>query len=231
MAVVPDPAHLARISLFQNLTHPELTKLHGMLHIMTLAAGSGVMTVEQPGEVAYVILEGTVKIHIEQLDGTEVILAILGPGEILGEMSLVDALGRSASVATMEATTLLWLDRSTFWGCLREMPTMTYNLVGILSRRLRLANAHIQVLAALDVDGRIAHQLLAFAQTYGEPAVNDTVRIPLRLTQVDIAALVGASRVRVNQVLGTYRRLKYISVDAQHRITILDRAALIQLGQ
>lgn len=84
-------------------------------------------------------------------------------------MSLADSLGRSASVLTLEDTTFLWMDRSTFLSSMEEMPAIARNIVGILSRRLRLADTHTRSLAALDVHGRVAAQFLAFAREYGEP--------------------------------------------------------------
>jgi CRP/FNR family cyclic AMP-dependent transcriptional regulator len=97
-----------------------------------------------------------------------------------------------------------------------------------MSRRLRLANVQMQALAGLGVDGRLARQLLAFANEYGEAADGGAVRIPIRLTQGDLAGLIGASRVRVNQVLGTYKLQGYVSADRNHRITIHDRDGLAQ---
>jgi CRP/FNR family cyclic AMP-dependent transcriptional regulator len=180
--------------------------------------------------VVYVILEGTVKIHAAHPHGREVILAVLGPGEIVGELSVVDSLGRSASVMTMEPVTLGGLDRERFWELLRTVPRLTYNLVEIVARRLRLANTQIQSLAVLDVPARLARQLLAFAREYGEPQNGGSIRIPLRLTQGDLGDLVGASRVRVNQVFAEYKRVGYISSDGSHRITVHDAAALEHLS-
>jgi CRP-like cAMP-binding protein len=187
--------------------------------------------VAEPGEVAYVILEGTVKIHVETADGGEVILVILGSGEIVGELSVVDSLGRSANVVTMEESIICWIDRSTFWQWMDTMPVMMHNLVRILSRRIRLANAQIQSLASLDVYGRVARQLLAFAQEYGEKLPNGDILIPIRLTQSDIAGMIGATRVRVNQVLVAYRQRGHISVDHNYRITVHNTEALIQRAQ
>lgn len=216
---------LAEVPLFEGLSREQLEKLDGLLHRKKYPAGAEIITVEQPGEVAYVILSGSVKIHIGQPDGSDVILAILGPGELVGEMSLADSLGRSATVVTLEESVLLWMGRPHFHASLREMPAMTLNLVNILSRRLRLANVHAQSLSRLDVHGRVAEQLLAFAREYGEE-LPDGVRIPLRLTQSDLAGLVGASRVRVNQALGFFRRRNQVSVDRDNRLVVRDREAL-----
>ncbi len=222
----PPERPISEVALFRNLSPDELAKLASLLHRRTFPAGASVMTAEEPGEGAYVILRGSVKVYVVHTDGSEVILAILGPGEVVGEMSVADSLGRSASVLTLEETTFLWMDRRTLLSSMHEMPAICRNLVGILSRRLRLADTHTRSLAALDVHGRVAAQLLAFAREYGEPLPGGGTLIPLRLTQTDLAGLVGASRVRVNQALGYYRKRGSISLDRDHRIVVHDEEAL-----
>ncbi len=226
MGALPDSSRLARIPLFDGLKPAELACLSSLLHCKTFPADTNILSAEQPGELVYVILQGTVKIHVEQADGSDVILAILGPGEVLGEMSLLDVPVRSASGITLEESSLLWMDRSGFQECVQATPCVALNLARILSARLRLANERIQALSALDVYGRVARQILAFADRYGESTPAGDVTIPLRLTQSDIAALVGASRERVNQVLGFYKRQGYISVDKGFHITVHNRQGL-----
>jgi CRP/FNR family cyclic AMP-dependent transcriptional regulator len=160
-----------------------------------------------------------VKILIEQVDGREVILAFLGAGDTVGEMSLVDSAGRSANVMTMERCTLLWMDRATFQDLLRNVPEFAQNLVKLLAGRLRMANEQIQSLSSLDVAGRLARQILAFAERYGRP-LDGGIQIPLRLTQSDLAELVGASRERVNQVMVEFRNQNLLTVDSTHRIHV-----------
>jgi len=222
-----DPKKLIDIPLFQNLNADQLNWLGQHLHRRVFSAGSNLAMTEQPGEVVYIILEGTIKIFKQNLEGTDVILAMLGAGDAVGEMSLVDSIGRSANIVTQEKSTLLWMGKSTFQECLHTMPVITRNLVQILTRRLRLANEQIQALATLDVYGRVARQILAFSQQYGQNTPESNTSIPLRLTQSDIADLVGASRERTNQVMVFYKRQKIITVDRRHRITIINRAALV----
>jgi CRP/FNR family transcriptional regulator, cyclic AMP receptor protein len=219
---------LEKIPLFRGLSGQDLSRLAPMLHHMTMYAGSNLMSVAEQGEAVYILLGGTVKIHVEQRDGSDVILAILGAGETVGDMDMVDALGRSANVVTLEETELLWMQRAAFQECLQTMPTLTLNLTRILTRRLRISNAQVQALSALDVYGRVARQILAFAQEYGHSSPNGDIIIPFRLTQTDMADLVGASRVRVNQVLVHFKEQHYISVDQNYRITLHDRGALAQ---
>ena len=218
--------YLAEVPLFRGLSARQLAKLEGLMHRKTFPSGAEIITAEQPGELAYIVLSGSVKIYVDQPDGSAVILAVLCAGEVVGEMSLADSLGRSATVVTLEESTLLWMDRVAFWTALDTMPTITYNLVNILSRRLRLANVHAQALSKLDVSGRVAAHLLAFSREYGETVEAGSILIPLRLTQSDLAGLVGASRVRVNQALGSFRRRGYLSVNPENRIIVHDPAAL-----
>jgi CRP/FNR family transcriptional regulator, cyclic AMP receptor protein len=227
--VAPSPAEpdvLSGLALFQGVPARELERLARLLHRRSLPAGTEVIAAEEPGEEVYVLLEGSVKVGLLTPGGTEVILAVLGPGEVVGEMSLADSLGRSASVRTLEETTLLCMDRMTFLSSVEEAPTLARNLANLLSRRLRLANTHVRTLAALDVPGRVAAQIVALAREYGRPSPKGGTLIPLPLTQSDLAALVGASRVRVNQAIAFFKRRGWISVGADHRIIVHDPGSL-----
>src|SRR5262245_21766669 len=225
-STVPNPRDLNEIALFRDLTEPELSQITAKLHGKTYPAGTTLMTVEQPGEVVYFIQSGTVKIHVEQEDGRDVIISILGPGECVGEMSSLDQVGRSASVVTIEDSDLLWVDRATFQRFLLELPRLAYNLACVLSARLRLANEQIQALAAREAENRIARQILAFADRYGQQLPNGNLYIPIRLTQSDIAALTGSSREHTNKILVSYKERGYISADRRHYLTIHNQQAL-----
>ena len=229
MTPLLDALDLETIPLFRGLTPTEQRHLHDLLGVSTFPAGAHILTAEQPGDVVYIVLDGTVKVQVDGPEGTAVILAILCAGDVAGEMSLVDRLGRSATVVAMEQSTLAWLTNTDFWTCLRSMPTMTFNLAGILSRRLRLSNSHVVDLATLDIEGRIADQLLALSDEYGEATPDGSCRIPFRLTQGDLAALVGASRVRVNQILVSWTHKEFLTVDRRHVVTLLNRRALAEM--
>jgi CRP-like cAMP-binding protein len=229
MVPVLDAVAFETIPIFRGLTPAEQRHLHDLLGVRTFPAGADILTAEQPGDVAYIVLDGTIKVQVDRPDGTAVILAILRAGELAGEMSLVDRLGRSATVVAMEPTTLAWLTRTDFWHCLRAMPAMSFNLAAIHSRRLRRSNAHVVALATLDIEGRLADQLLTLAEEYGEATPTGGCRIPCRLPQGDLAALVGASRVRVNQILVGWKHRGYLSVDGRQVVTLRNRRALAAL--
>jgi CRP/FNR family cyclic AMP-dependent transcriptional regulator len=217
---------LADIQLFEGLTSAQLEWVAQRAHRRVFSAGTNVLTIEQPGEAVYIILYGTVKIHVEQGDGRDVILTILGAGDLLGEMSLIDSIGRSASALTLENSLMLWMDKQTFNYLLDEFPPVARNLVRILSARVRLSDQLIQALATLDVYGRVARQLLAFAERYGRLTTDGETRIPIALTQGDIADLVGASRKRVNQVMVAFKGQNLIGTDAEGHISLCDKDGL-----
>ena len=215
---------LSYIKLFEGLTPTQLEWVAQRAHRRVFEAGRNVMTIEQPGEAVYIILYGTVKIHIEQGE-RDVILAILGSGDLLGEMSLIDSVGRSASAVTLESSLLLWMDKVTFNYILDNFPPVARNLVRIMTARVRLSDQLIQALATLDVNGRVARQLLAFAEKYGIEKEGRT-QISIVLTQSDIADLVGASRKRVNQAMVSFKEQGLVDTDAEGRIAIRDEGGL-----
>lgn len=215
-----DITKLSKIALFEGLPPAQLVFVAEHARERTHRAGSAIVHQDDPGETFYVILRGTVKISTTLPDGNEVFLAILATGDTVGEMSLIDAAGRSADVITQEETTLVVIDRSVFDELSSCGPIFTRNIMRILSRRLRLANVRIQAHCTLDVYGFVAFQLLEFAELYGENQPNGDRLIPIRLTQSDIAQLAGASRERVNQVMVAYRRKGLISIDPQYHVTV-----------
>lgn len=226
MSAPPTVAQMQRIAIFQGLSPRDLATLAAEMRAATYPAQTALITAGEPGDRVYVVLSGTVKVFTDTADGSEVILALLGPGEVVGEMSLVDNLARSASVTTLETSVLASIDRERFWRLLHGMPQMMSNMVTMLSRRLRLANLRIEANAALDVEGRIALHLLALAETRGQANPQGATRIPIRLSQNDLAALAGASRVRVNQIIVDYKRRGYIAIDRDLRISLLNPEAL-----
>src|SRR4051812_12848597 len=102
MLTQSETSALDKLPIFKDLAPEELSKLARLLHRRTVQGGAGIMRVAEQGEAVYILLNGTVKIHVEQSDGSDVILAILGPGEIVGDMDMVDGQGRSANAVTLE---------------------------------------------------------------------------------------------------------------------------------
>src|SRR5262249_53034464 len=128
-----------------------------------------------------------VKVYVDHADGTQVIIALLGAGDLVGEMSILDNTGHCANVVTLEDSILLWVARPVFQQWLRISSSLCFNLTRILAARLRFADEQIQWLSAFEVEGRVARQLVTLAQRVGRLAADGCTQIPIRLTQSDIA--------------------------------------------
>src|SRR5215213_7109976 len=231
MSAVIDPIVLRNIPLFRELKRPQLSRLSELLHRKVVAAGTTLISedelIHKADKVAYIIQQGTVKVHIyDPVNDKNVTLAILGRGQIVGEMSLMDSRGRSASVTALEESTLFLIHHAVLQKCLRRMPLLTYHLVEVLASRLRLADAQIQAMATHKVPGRVARQILAFAEEYGQPTNDGHTLISLSLTANDLADLVGATSVSVYNALSDYKKNRYISIERKCYITVLNRDAL-----
>lgn len=223
------PNVVENIRLFSGLTSQQASWVANRLHAHNFPSGADLIIAGTPGEAVYFIISGTVKVYVPQLDGREVTVNLMGPGDTVGEMSVIDNTGRSASVVTLEETKVLWMSREDFQEAFHTMPNLSENLLRTLSMRLRNTTENIQAYASLDIPGRIARQILAIAGTYGQTQP-EGIYIPLRLTQNDIAELVGASRKRVNQVFVILKREGVLAVDAGWHITVYRKDFLEQMS-
>ena len=222
-------ATVDNIRLLSGLNSQQTTWVANRLHIHNFPSGADLIIAGTPGEAVYFILSGTVKIFVPQLDGREVTVNLMGPGDTVGELSVIDNIGRSASVVTLEETRVVWMSREDFLEAIRTIPPFSENLLRTLSSRLRNTTENIQAFASLDIPGRIARQILVISRNYGQ-VVPEGIYIPLRLTQNDIAELVGASRKRVNQVFVMLKREGVLSVDASWHITVFRNELLEQMA-
>ncbi|MGO8671974.1 MAG: Crp/Fnr family transcriptional regulator [Capsulimonadaceae bacterium] len=215
-----DPHLLSKVLLFQGLPPEQFEIVSRTLRSKSYPARRTLFEGLEPGESVYVVLSGSVKVFDEDVNGLLVVLAILGPGEVVGEMSSMDKLGRSASAITLEPSTIGWVDGATFTDWCRRMPALSHALAEMLSRRLRLANAQIRALSTLAVPGRLARTLLALAREYGRESQGGGTAITVPLTQSDLAGMTGASRVSVNQTLMGWKRSGHISEVMKHVIVV-----------
>ena len=146
---------------------------------------------------------GEVKILLGGSEGKEVVLALFGPGEFFGELALLDGEPRSADAVVTTAAELLILVREDFLRFLRDMPGVAVNMLASLSRRLRRTDRLVHDAAFSDVRTRVARLLVELAETRGKPGEGGIVIGP-RLTQGDLAGMVGATRESINKCLRYY---------------------------
>jgi CRP/FNR family cyclic AMP-dependent transcriptional regulator len=227
-AATPDPldhaAYLAQVPLFADLDSESLRQLASVAHRRAFRAGAVIFNRGDPGQVLYVIRQGKVKIYLTSPDGQELALAVFGPGECFGELALLDGQPRSAAATAIEPVETYAVQRSAFISAVMHHPRIAIQVMNVLSCRLRQTDEMIQDLLFLDVHGRVAKKLLELCETHGVRTPQG-IRIELRLTQADLAAMVGASRESVNKAMGYLTAKQYITTD-KHRTTVTRLAEL-----
>lgn len=173
-----------------------------------------------PGDRLYVITEGKVKLGRTSSDGRENLLAILGPGEMFGELSLFDPGPRTATATAVAETQLVGLTNDQLHAYLSRHPNVALTLLAALARRLRRTNENVADLVFTDVPGRVAKALLELSGRFGRP-VEEGILVAHDLTQEELAQLVGASRETVNKALADFATRGWIKLEAR-AVLLLD---------
>ncbi len=218
MATENEAIYLKQVPLFAGLADEDIRGLMALAKRRTFRNGEVIFHREDPGQVLYVIKEGKVKISLISPDGQEISLVVFGKGECFGEFAILDGLPRSADAVALEKVECYTLQRSDFHNAIMKNPKIAIQIIEVLTRRLRSTDQMVEDLIFLDVYGRVAKKLLELADTHGTK-VDDGTRIDVRLTQQEIASMVGASRESVNKVVGYFTDKNFISTD-KHKITL-----------
>ena len=171
-----------------------------------------------------VLLSGRVKAVALDAGGHEAIVALRGPGDLLGELSAIDGAPRSVTVTTLEPVEALVLAGSAFTAFLERRPRVAMVILRMLASRLRYADTRHADLAAHDVVGRVATRLVELSERYGVET-DGRIEVELPLSQEEIASWVGASREAVSKALHVLRSLGVVET-GRRRISVLDPEAL-----
>jgi len=188
--------YLRRLPLFSRLPDTELAELADRVRTKTFKRGEMIFRKDDPGTHLYMVLEGGVKIALPGEFGQEALVAIMRPGEFFGELALFDRSPRSASATALEDTRAALLAGDDFLAYLESHPASFRVVLETLARTIRRLSDRVEDLIFLDVPSRVAKYLLDLVRSSGGDG-NE-----LTLTQDELAAFIGASRVSVNRVLG-----------------------------
>lgn len=222
-------SRIRSVPLFRALPEEPLAELAGRLVTRGVHRGEVIFRRGDRGTTLYVIDAGAVRISNLAADGREAVVALLGPGEVFGELSLFGQGVRSADAHAMEDGRLLSLSHEDFRPYLEQHPAVAVALLGILASRLRETDEALQDVIFQDVPGRVAKRLSQLAANHGVPH-EDGLLIDLAFTQEDLARMVGSSRETVNKALVAFTARGWIrSVD--RRYVIIDQAALTQRAE
>lgn len=212
---------LAHVPLFSGLSPGELEGLATLISPHRYTAGETIFHEGDAGTALYIIEKGEVKIVLGSPEGKEVVLTLLGPGDFFGELALLDGEPRSADAVAMETSDLLRLLRQDFLRFVAEHPQVAINLMAVLSRRLRRVDQLVHDAAFLDVGTRLVRTLLELAETRGQAGPRGSVVITSRLTQSDLANMIGATRESTNKWLRRYAEIGLVSHN-RGQLTLLD---------
>lgn len=176
-----------------------------------LKAGDTLFQTGDKGDGCYRLDQGLLKVSLISPQVRERIIAIITPGAVVGDLSVIDGLPRSASVHALTNCELRFLSRAAFDRLAQEHPEIHQYLVKLLAARLRQADEIIASLAFLPVKARVAHTLLALAENLGEETDSGGVLIPRIITQGDIAAMAGVARENTSRILSEWERKKLVT--------------------
>ncbi len=218
---------LQTVPFFANLEGDDAHELAERLVMRRFSPGQVIFHLGDPGGLLYLISKGKVRISYTTVEGQEVVLAILGPGDFFGELALLDDSPRSATAEAIGPTETLTLHRDDFIHFITDNPAFSLHVLQTLARHIRRLNIQLADIFFLDLPGRLARTLLNLADQYGRPTDDGTL-IDLALTQTDLAEMTGATRVSINKALGRFRRSGWIKTSGR-KVTIMDRGALENL--
>lgn len=213
-------ALLRRTPLFSSLTDAEAETLQESMTDVRLGRGQVLFTEGEPGDRLYIIVRGKVKLGRTSQDGRENLMAVLGPSEMFGELTVFDPVARSLTATAVSPTELLSLGSDELSEWVGRNPGVAKQLLQALAQRLRKTNESLADLVFSDVPGRVAKALLDLARRFGRQT-EQGIMVSHDLTQEELAQLVGASRETVNKALADFVGRGWIKLEAR-AVLILD---------
>ncbi len=208
---------LRNVPLFRDFDETELTQVAGLVTTHRYTKHQTIFREGDPGQSFYLILSGSVAVVRIASDGRETILSILKERDFFGEMSVFDTSVRAAGVRTMTDAEVGVIERDDFLALIDKTPRIGRLLVIALSERLRAANKLIAATTSQDIRARLASLLLNLMQNFGEPVSTGT-RISLRLTNQEMANMIGTTRETVNRTLNRFWDERLIDMRTAHVI-------------
>ncbi|WP_313407045.1 Crp/Fnr family transcriptional regulator [Aeromicrobium sp.] len=211
---------LRQAPLFNGLDDDASGALESSMSTVTLRRGEILFGEGDEGDQLYVVIDGKIKLGRRSVDGRENLIAILGPGQMFGELSFFDPGPRSATATAVTDVELRSLGHSALNPVLQSHPDVAYALLNQLAGRLRRTNEVVGDLVFSDVPGRVSKALLDLASRFGRQA-DDGIHVNHDLTQEELAQLVGASRETVNKALADFASRGWLRLEPRS-VIILD---------
>ena len=203
---------LAKSVVFGDLEESELRRLAGIARETTLAPGETLFEQGEESDGLYIVITGIVRIFLTAVDGREATISLLEDGEMIGEISLLDGLPRSAGAAALTETKLIFIPHHPFCELLDTSPKLTRQVLIMLCERLRAANGQVDQAIFHDLRHRLLMLLRQIAVIHGR-VDRDVSIVDMDLTQGMLAQMLGASREAVNKQLRSLAREGRVAMD------------------
>jgi len=204
---------LSRHFLLRDLDRRTLDRIVQYSVVKKLPAGAVICRQGDPGDCLYGILRGQVRIFNIGAENREILLNILLPGSLFGEIALIDDRPRTAHASAMEDCELLLMHRHHFMPLIQEDPRLAVHMLGILCERVRWTSSMIEDTTFLNLRARLAKRLLALAHSHGTKLEGGGIKINLRLSQRQLGAMIDASREAVNKQVQSWRADGILDMD------------------
>ena len=214
-----DATSLRRVPLFHEFEEAELSVIASAVTHRHYGKHQFIVRESEPGDTFFIVVSGSVSVCRIAPDGRETILSILKEGDFFGEMSMFDSSLRSASIKTLTDVEVGAVHRNDFLDLMDRNPKIGRLLVIALSERLRAANALIAATTSQDIRARLASLLLNLADQFGEAVANGT-RITLRLTNQEMANMIGTTRETVNRTLNRFWDEQLVDMRTSHVVVV-----------
>jgi CRP-like cAMP-binding protein len=191
---------------FQSMAQDEIDEIIAFAIERRYPRGATIFNKGDPGSSMMAVLAGRCRAGNVSADGKEVTLNVMGPGEIIGEIALLDGKSRSADVVALEDTTVMVVERANFMRFVMRSETMVERLLVVLCDRLRRTSQALEEIALFDLPARLARLLTKLAADHGRKLPGEQgTRIEVKMSQRDLSMLVASSRESVNKQLRVWR--------------------------
>lgn len=211
---------MREVPLFLGLNDSEYESLYEVMEEQTLSRGKILFKTGDYDEKFYIVLRGKLKLVASTEDGRENLVTVIGAGEFLGEIALLDPKPVSTTAVALTNTKLFSIKYEEMTKILNKYPLILKNMLRVLATRLRKTDEYLSDLVFYDVPGRVAKSLLTLSESFGEK-VHEGIFVAHDLTQEELAQLVGASRETVNKSLAEFAARGWIKLTPR-AVTILD---------
>jgi CRP/FNR family cyclic AMP-dependent transcriptional regulator len=196
---------LEEAPLFAVLHPADLRVLAGKFHAVRYRRGDVIFREGEPAERLFLIGEGRVKLSTSSPMGQELLIGVLGKGQIFGELEVIDRGTRAMDARAMEDAEVYAFAADVFWTMLENRPAMARRLLELMARRLRRADQTSQDLVFFDAPTRLARRLLQLAEEHGEhEGDGESVRIAVKVTQEEVAQMIGVTRASANRLIASF---------------------------